>query len=165
MIDETKTPARSTLILVVDDNKMSQRMLENCLKSNGYEVDQAFSGEEALALAQNDPVPDLILLDVDMPDMDGFEVCRRLKGSAVTADIPILFVTGMDDDISEEKGLSLGAVDYITKPIKPPIVSARVRVHLELRSYRQFLRLLLARQLSLSVEEMGALEHLKRFDP
>ena len=84
--------------------------------------------------------PDLILLDVMMPGMDGYEVCRRLKENPKTADIPVIFITARADTEDEQRGLDLGAVDYITKPISPPILAARVRTHLRLKDVRDFLR-------------------------
>ena len=85
----------------------------------------------------------MVLLDVLMPEMDGFEVCQKLKQDPATASIPVIFVTSMDDTINEEYGLKVGAVDYITKPINPAIVRARVKLHIRLEHYREFLEKLL----------------------
>jgi putative two-component system response regulator len=109
------------------------------LKST-YRVKVATSGMRALAIAEAQEPLDLILLDVMMPEMDGYEVCRRLKASPRTADIPIIFLTARAEVEDEQLGLALGAVDYITKPISPPIVQARVRTHLLLKSARDFLQ-------------------------
>jgi sigma-B regulation protein RsbU (phosphoserine phosphatase) len=105
-----------------------------------YRIVAAINGERALQLAISDPPPDIILLDVMMPEMDGYEVCAKLKADAKTRDIPIIFVTAMSDTQDETKGLELGAVDYIIKPISPPVVSARVKSHLELKQAREILK-------------------------
>ena len=101
-----------------------------------YRVRIANSGEKALRAARSEPRPDLILLDVMMPGMDGYEVLRQLRADAATRDMPVIFVTAMDGSSNEEYGLSLGAVDYITKPVIPAIVLARVRAQLELKAAR-----------------------------
>lgn len=125
-------------VLVVDDVPTNIRLLARVL-SPEHEVVAATEGEEALRLAQLNP-PDLILLDVEMPGLDGYEVCRRLKASTATAAIPVIFVTARTDEADEVEGLSLGAVDYITKPFREAIVRARVRTHLELKRYRDLLQ-------------------------
>ncbi|MDR1898520.1 MAG: diguanylate cyclase [Treponema sp.] len=127
-------------ILVVDDEKSNLMVLNNLLSSD-YAVFTAKSGEEALGRASEDP-PDLILLDIIMPGMDGFEVLRRLKNSSDTKDIPVIIITGLDNEFDEEKALLLGAVDYIAKPFKPSIVLARVGTHIQLvRQIRMIERL------------------------
>lgn len=118
-------------ILVVDDNPDNLNLLQELLGSR-YRVRPAPSGRLALKAAESDP-PDLVLLDVMMPDMDGYEVCRLLKMGDKTRDIPIIFLTALDEDCDEERGFRLGAVDYITKPIRPSVVLARVHTHLRLR--------------------------------
>ena len=110
-------------ILLVDDTRSNIEILAACLQ-HSYQLKVAMTGMRCLELAEKTPIPDLILLDVVMPDMDGYEVCRKLKESSVTKDIPVIFVTGKDSDEDEEYGLQLGAVDYITKPIRPAIVTA-----------------------------------------
>jgi class 3 adenylate cyclase/CheY-like chemotaxis protein len=132
----TTTNEKATL-LVVDDTADNLTLLNDLLRDT-YRVLLAKNGEKALGLAR-DQKPDLVLLDIMMPEMDGWEVCRRLKADPETRDIPILFLTAMDSDQDEAKGLELGAVDYITKPISPPIVLARVATHLTLKRARQFL--------------------------
>jgi len=117
-------------VLIVDDEPANLRVLAGILQDT-YRVLVANSGEAALTLVQQ-TLPDMILLDVMMPDLDGFEVCRRLKADPISAPIPVLFVTALDDPVSEEEGLSLGAEDYITKPINPAVVQARVKCHLAL---------------------------------
>jgi putative two-component system response regulator len=126
--------AQSTL-LVVDDNPENLLVLAELLQP-AYRVVAANSGARALALAAGDPRPDLILLDVMMPGMDGYEVLARLRRDRRSHDIPVIFVTAMDSTEDEQTGLGLGAVDYITKPVRPAIVLARVRTQLELRDAR-----------------------------
>lgn len=120
-------------ILVVDDVATNVAVLASILKSE-WDVMTAGDGDSALRIAGGSPAPDLILLDINMPGMDGHEVCRRLKASPGTRDIPIIFVTSMDGGDSEAHGLELGAVDYIVKPVNAPIVRARVRNHIALRN-------------------------------
>jgi putative two-component system response regulator len=126
-------------ILVVDDTPENLAVLGELL-SPIYRVRVAPSGIRALQIVITDPRPDLILLDVMMPGMDGYEVLRNIRARPETADIPVIFVTAMDSPDDEEHGLSLGAVDYITKPIKPAIVLARARAHLELKQARDWLK-------------------------
>ncbi len=120
------------VVLIADDAAQNIQTLAQCLKDD-YRIKVATGGERCLELAQTDPVPDLILLDVDMPDLDGYEVIKRLRESQALAAIPVMFVTAMDNDIDEEKGLELGAVDYLTKPIRPGIVKARVKTQILLK--------------------------------
>jgi putative two-component system response regulator len=126
-------------ILIVDDTPDNVALLSGILDGE-YRIKFGITGEEALELALSDDRPDLILLDIMMPDLDGYEVCRRLKLDPRTADIPVIFLTARSDIQDEQKGLELGAVDYITKPISPPIVLARIRTHLRLKSVSDFLR-------------------------
>jgi len=118
------------MVLVVDDTPQNIDILVDTLKAD-YRVRAATTGELALELTQK-LMPDIILLDIMMPGIDGFEVCHRLKAQMTTRHIPIIFVTAMMELDDEVKGLSLGAVDYITKPISPAIVKARVKTHLAL---------------------------------
>ena len=126
----------SARILIVDDEPLNIELLVELLKEN-YRTLVAKNGQQALQRAQS--LPDLILLDVMMPDMDGYSVCAQLKADPKTAHIPIIFVTAMNDVDAEMRGFALGAVDYITKPISPPIVQARVHNHLQLHAARQAL--------------------------
>jgi len=121
-------------ILVVDDEPANIELLAAVLQEDG-EILFATSGVAALAVAGTER-PDIILLDVVMPGIDGFEVCRRLKDNPETAQIPVIFVTALDQETDEEIGLNLGAVDYVSKPISAPITRARVRTHLELKRHR-----------------------------
>ena len=121
--------ARKLKILIVDDESNNISIMVEVLMGR-YEIIAALSGEIALELALQEPQPDLILLDVMMPKMDGFQVCKTLKVDKMTASIPVIFVTAMDEVEDEANGFALGAVDYITKPVSPPIVKARVATHL-----------------------------------
>ena len=129
-------------LLIVDDEPANIHILSNIL-SDDYEIRAANNGQRGLeaALTQS---PDLILLDMVMPDLDGLEVCRRLKSDEATRDIPVIFVTSMSDPANEELGLQAGAVDYISKPISPPIVKARVKIHLQNHLTVRFLEGLLS---------------------
>jgi putative two-component system response regulator len=131
------TAGRQTVktVLIVDDNPQNLLVLGEVLQPT-YRVRGANSGERALRAAQSEPRPDIILLDIMMPGMDGYEVLRRLQADAETRDIPVIFITAMTSTEDEHRGLSLGAVDYITKPFAPAIVLARVRTHLELKEAR-----------------------------
>ncbi len=120
-------------ILVVDDTPDNLVLMSNLLKVS-YKVKIANCGEKALKIAVSDSPPDLILLDIMMPGMDGYEVCRRLKRDPKTMDIPVIFITAKAEVENEKLGLELGAVDYITKPISPPIVMVRVKNHLALQA-------------------------------
>lgn len=131
-------------ILVVDDTPVNIDVLSELLRGE-FKVKAALNGKKALTIASSEPRPDMILLDIMMPDMDGYEVCRQLKANPLTARIPIIFITAKTEVADEKLGLELGAVDYITKPISPPIVIARVRTHLALYDqnkelYRQVLK-------------------------
>ncbi|MDD2991037.1 MAG: response regulator [Zoogloea sp.] len=130
--DERKT------VLIVDDTKENLTVLSAVLGAE-FRVRVANSGERALKAVQMEPVPDLILLDVMMPEMDGYAVLKALRADVLTRDIPVIFVTAMSADEDEEFGLALGAVDYVTKPIRAAILQARVRTHLELKRARDVL--------------------------
>ena len=120
------------LVLIVDDTPTNIAVISGLLK-NSFRTKVATNGEKALVLAIGPEKPDLILLDVMMPGMDGYEVCRRLKANPETAEIPIIFLTAKTDSVDEEKGFKVGAVDYIHKPFSAPIVLARVRTQLALQ--------------------------------
>ncbi|MBS4098294.1 MAG: hybrid sensor histidine kinase/response regulator [Sulfuricella sp.] len=125
--------AREATILVVDDVPDNLDLLVELLDDE-YRVKAANGGERALKILESGKLPDLILLDVMMPEMDGFEVCRRLKANPATADIPVIFLTAMGGEaVNVTQGLELGAVDYISKPADPPILKARIRTHLRLK--------------------------------
>jgi putative two-component system response regulator len=130
---------KKATILVVDDTLVDLALMNNVLK-DAYKVTIADGGAKALRIALSDTPPDLILLDIMMPGIDGYEVCRQLKRNPKTANIPVIFLTAMAEVADETKGLELGAVDYITKPISPPIVMARVKNHVMLKAMGDFLR-------------------------
>jgi len=121
---------KKSVILIVDDTPENLDVLRGILEAE-YDVKIAINGNIALKIAETQP-PDLILLDVMMPDIDGFEVCKRLKAEKSTVDIPVIFVTAMLEAKDEQHGLDIGAVDYITKPINPGVVRSRVKTHLSL---------------------------------
>jgi putative two-component system response regulator len=137
--DEESTPIERATVLVIDDTPDNLSLMSGLLKEH-YKVKVANSGEKALRIAASATPPDLILLDIMMPVMDGYEVCRQLKRDPHTMHIPVIFLTAKDEVEAEEKGLALGAVDYITKPVSPPIVMARVKAHLALKAIDDFLR-------------------------
>ena len=122
-------------ILIVDDEETNIDILVEIL-GDRYDLSIAMDGNAAIESIAENP-PNLILLDIMMPDMDGHEVCKRIKADEKTRSIPVIFVTVMTDEIDELKGFELGAVDYITKPLSPPIIRARVRTHLALNSARK----------------------------
>ena len=130
-------------ILIADDVAENIDVLMGALGGR-YAVVAAKEGEKALAMARLEPRPDMILLDVMMPKMDGYEVCRQLKADPDTAGIPVLFITALGGYEEESKGLALGALDYITKPFQPDLVKARVANHLELKRHRDRLEELVA---------------------
>lgn len=122
---------QNKLILIVDDEATNLRVIGNLLGTS-YQVAVANNGQKALELAQQEPQPDLILLDIMMPDIDGYQVCKQLKNESNTAHIPIIFLTAKDEDKDEAKGLELGAVDFITKPFRPIVDLKRIALQLEL---------------------------------
>jgi sigma-B regulation protein RsbU (phosphoserine phosphatase) len=135
--------AEKKTLLVVDDDSENIQIVYNIL-GDKYEIRVAMDGFKALELAKAEPLPGLILLDVIMPFMDGYEVCRQLKVDPKTRNIPVIFLTGKTEVADETRGFEVGAVDYIHKPFSPPIVTARVRTHLMLRDAHETV----ARQLS-----------------
>jgi sigma-B regulation protein RsbU (phosphoserine phosphatase) len=128
--------AEAKTVLLVDDAPANLQVVNSILKGT-YKIQIATSGEKALKIAHQNPAPDLILLDVMMPEMDGYEVCSRLKSGADTRDIPVIFLTGQTETNDETKGFEVGAVDYIHKPFSPAVVKARVHTHLVLRGIRE----------------------------
>ncbi|AWU94451.1 diguanylate cyclase [Azospirillum ramasamyi] len=143
-------------ILVVDDIPSNVHVLSRILKDD-YDIYFATDGEKALDLVQA-RMPDLVLLDIMMPGMDGFEVCRRIKSDPATHDIPVIFISAKSEVEDETRGLEVGAIDFITKPISPPIVKARVRNHLLLKRQADLLR-------SLSfLDGLTGIANRRRFD-
>jgi phosphoserine phosphatase RsbU/P len=176
----TPQPARSVqkLILIVDDTPVNIGVISGALKDS-YKTKVATNGEKALALASAEEKPDLILLDIMMPGMDGYEVCSRLKANPATSEIPVIFLTGQTSAEDETRGFEVGAVDYVHKPFSPAVVNARVRSHILLREARAQLaaqllalnnELEMARQIQLSIlphsiPKLPGLEIAARFLP
>ena len=125
-------------ILIVDDEPLNIEVLNGLLRDH-YSITVAMNGEQALKAASSKTKPDLILLDIMMPEMDGYEVCRKLKADQNTKEIPVIFVTAMNSTDDETKAFDVGAVDFITKPIKAAVAMARINTHLELKSQRDYL--------------------------
>ncbi|MSN24592.1 MAG: diguanylate cyclase [Geobacter sp.] len=144
-------------ILIVDDQPANIHILAEALQAN-YEVMVATSGSIALELSQRADKLDLVLLDVMMPGIDGYEVCRRLKDSEKTKNIPVVFVTARSESSEEEIGLNLGAVDYISKPYSLPIILARVRNHLEMKRKTDLLESMV------SLDGLTGIPNRRRFD-
>ncbi len=154
-------PVKAT-ILVVDDTPDNLALMFNLLKDT-YRVKGAANGENALMIARNVSPPDLVLLDIMMPGLSGYDVCRLLKADPQTCHIPVIFLTAMGEVEDEEQGLVLGAVDYITKPIRPSIVLARIKTHLENKAARDFLKdqnLFLEREVVRRTQEVTAFQHV-----
>jgi diguanylate cyclase (GGDEF)-like protein len=143
-------------LLIVDDQPANIRVMAEAL-GDQYDLFFATSGSKALEIASSAGV-ELVLLDVVMPDLDGFEVCRRLKSDERTSRIPVIFVTAREETSDEARGFDVGAVDYITKPIRPPVVQARVRTQLELKQARDLLETLA------SVDALTGIGNRRRFD-
>ena len=141
-MDISQSQNEKATILVVDDTPDNLTFISGLLKDD-YRVKVANNGEKALTIAQSANPPDLILLDIMMPGLDGYEVCRQLKANPQTQDIPIIFLTAKSNIEDERKGLELGAIDYITKPVSPPILMARVKTQLRLKASYDNLRDLL----------------------
>ncbi len=145
------------VVLVVDDEPINLQVVARALRAD-YHVKIATSGAKALEVALSDMPPDLILLDIMMPELDGYEVCRRLKSDPRTNNIPVIFITAMGEVGDEERGLGLGAVDYITKPFSLPIVQARVRTQLRLKWKSDMLERLV------SLDALTEIPNRRRFD-
>ena len=128
-------------LLIVDDCRSDQKLLAGILKPEGYHVILASTGVEALAIVQSEDI-DLVLLDILMPEMDGYHVCRHLKQNTLTRNIPVIFLTALTEQESEIAGLNLGAIDYVTKPIVASILKARVRNHVDMKKYRDSLEMI-----------------------
>ena len=144
-------------LLVVDDTAANRQLLTNLLTEHGYIVHPASDGELALEFVRT-TLPDLILLDIRMPEMDGYEVCRRLKADERTRDIPVIFISILEDERDKVKGFREGAVDYITKPFQPEEVLARIQTHLRLRELTERLEQKVAER----TEELGIANQLLR---
>lgn len=130
---------KKATILITDDSPESIKMLSGLLKSQ-YRIMVAITGKQALAITSSVGKPDLILLDINMPDIDGYEICKNLKKNPETSEIPIIFLTANTGDLDEEKGFAAGAEDYITKPTNAAVLNARIKTHLRLKNVRDFLK-------------------------
>jgi PleD family two-component response regulator len=130
------SPSPRGNLLLVDDTPNNLRLLSAMLTEQGYEVRRVVNGQMALKTAQANP-PDLILLDIKMPDMNGYEVCQRLKIDPITRDIPVIFISALDEVLDKVKAFAVGGVDYITKPFSEEEVFARVENILTIRQLQQ----------------------------
>ena len=139
-------------VIVVDDTPANLQLLTGMLKERGYKVRPVPSGKLALQAAKNDP-PDLILLDIMMPEMDGYEVCERLKADEKLREIPVIFISALNETMDKVRAFGVGGVDYVTKPFQFEEVDARVRTHLELQRQR--------RKLKENYEQLRRLEELR----
>ena len=139
MTDNTVGQTEAPNILVVDDTPANLQLLSGMLKERRYRIRAAISGDLALQAARNEP-PDLILLDIKMPGMDGYEVCRHLKNDEKLRDIPVIFLSSLDEMKDKVKAFNVGGVDYITKPYRFEEVQARVETHLTLKAAREYLK-------------------------
>jgi putative two-component system response regulator len=135
---DSSESAKNT-VLVVDYSPDGLQILNEVLKRD-YDVRLARGGEQALQAAMQKPQPDAILLDIMMPGIDGYEVCKRLKANAATKDIPVIFLTAKNDIEDAQRGFDLGGADYITKPVLPPVVLARIQTHIALKLAREFIK-------------------------
>ncbi|RYZ67724.1 MAG: response regulator, partial [Proteobacteria bacterium] len=150
----------SPVILVVDDTP-DNLVLASELLSPRYTVMVANSGVSALRLARQEPIPSLVLLDIRMPEMDGYEVCRQLKADPITKDISVIFLSAQSDAEDDVRGFEAGAVDYIAKPISPAILQARVAAHLTLKATADYLRdksVFLANEVARRTQEVTAIQ-------
>jgi diguanylate cyclase (GGDEF)-like protein len=151
-------------LLLVDDERLYINILNKMLKDS-YEIKVALNGRQAFDRAISSPQPDLILLDVQMPELDGFKVLSRLKNDTRTSGIPVIFITAMDSEDDETKGFELGAVDYITKPFSQSIVNARIKIHLELLRQKCELQEMHQQVLALSITDaLTGIANRRRFD-
>ena len=148
---------RQPTILIVDDNQANLQVIGNIIKVLDTKIVFAKSGRQVFTYLEKN-LPDLILLDVMMPEMDGYEVCHRLKSDPHTRDVPIIFLTALNDEEDEARGLSMGAVDFISKPFKPAIVQARIKTHLRLKHKTDLLE-----RLAL-IDGLTDIQNRRRFD-
>lgn len=149
-------------IMIVDDERLNINVLNAILKDK-YLIKVAMNGEEALKRSLTHPRPDMILLDIQMPGMTGYYVCEQLKKNPLTCNIPVIFITALTDEEDEKKGLIMGAVDYVTKPLRPSIILARIETHLRLKQAQEALVERNA-ELERALELREAIEHISRHD-
>ncbi len=151
------TKEEQAKILIVDDEKINIDVLVELLKP-GCRTVAAKNGEQAIKRLEKPPLPDLILLDIMMPGMDGYEVCRKIKANPKTRNIPVIFITGKNEEQDEARGFRAGAVDYITKPFSPVVAAARVNTHLELKKRGDMLERMA------SLDGLTGIPNRRRFD-
>jgi two-component system, sensor histidine kinase and response regulator len=156
---DQKNPPNKPGILVVDDMPENLQILSEMLKERGYEGRPVPNGKLAIQAAHNDP-PDLILMDVNMPEMDGYEVCARIKSDPRNADVPVIFISAYNETIDKLKAFSAGGVDYVTKPYQLDEVLARVEIHLKIRSLQKKLKAG-NQELAESLKKQRELENLR----
>lgn len=155
--DGLENPEKRQRVLIVDDSQVNTKLLEMALSEN-FNTQIANSGKEALSVANSDNPPDLILLDIMMPEMNGYEVCKILHQEQKTKDIPVIFLTALNESENVEYGLKLGAIDYITKPFSIPIVKAKIKNHLALKYYQDILKI------NTDVDQLTQIANRRRFD-
>jgi len=146
-----KDVADEAVIMAVDDNPDNLKLLSDILSEQGFQVRQALNGRLALAAVKQQP-PDLFILDIRMPEMDGFELCRQLKDNVTTCNVPVIFISGLNDSTDKVKAFDIGGQDYITKPFEDTEVLARVKLHLEVSSMRKNLEDMVQRR-TIKLEE------------
>ncbi len=154
-------PTKRPTVLVIDDEPFNLDLMDEILNKN-YTLQKCTNGPEALELAAANP-PDVVLIDVMMPGMDGFEVCRRLKKNESTMHIPVIFITAKNEVKDEELGFAVGASDFIHKPISAPIVAARVRTHLKIKLMQDYLRSENTKLMKNAGEKSAELQQLRDF--
>lgn len=157
-------PESPPRVLIVDDERLNINILNDALQDK-YKIKVALNGAQALDRAMSYPQPDIILLDIIMPGMDGFEVCQKLKVNPDTADIPVIFITAKSSEEDEIRGLELGGADFISKPIRPEIVRARVKCHVTLLLQKRQLKKMHEQVLAISLlDGLTGIPNRRRFD-
>ncbi|MBF0188887.1 MAG: response regulator, partial [Magnetococcales bacterium] len=149
--------AKAFTLLIVDDERHNITVLGELLREE-YNLMVAKNGKQALKLISSGKMPDLVLLDIMMPEMDGYEVCRNLKEDPVTRKIPVIFISAMSSEEDESKGFEVGGVDYVIKPFRPIVIKARIQTHLELKAHRDTLE-----QLS-TLDGLTGINNRRKFD-
>jgi len=158
------TKDKRNAVLIVDNERVNIKILYEILKDD-YQVKVATSSQQALEMVVSEPIPDMVLLDIVMPQMDGFEVCQIIKKTTETADISVIFVTSKDSESDEVYGLECGAVDFLSKPVQPAIVKARVKTHMTLLDQKRALEEMNRQVLALSrTDALTCIPNRRRFD-
>lgn len=148
------------LVLIVDDEEINVKLLEMILSANNYEILKAHNGRDALNIIEQNHAIDLIVLDVMMPDIDGFEVCSLIKKHNGYEDIPVILITALTDDESQLKAFEVGAVDFISKPLRKEVINARIKTHLDLKFSKDQMKTLLSEKKKLISELNNTLSQL-----